>query len=63
MKDLNEIEYRPTGDLVQKFCDGRLRYLGRTDSQIKRQGKRINLGQIEQVNICANFLGLTCPLQ
>ena len=56
VKDINEIKYRPTGDLVQKFSDGRLLYLGRTDNQIKRQGKRINLSQIEQVDIFTDFV-------
>ncbi|MEU7905178.1 amino acid adenylation domain-containing protein [Actinoplanes sp. NPDC049118] len=37
-----------TGDLVT-FRDGRLRYLGRTDHQVKVRGFRIELGEIEAV--------------
>lgn len=36
-----------TGDLAERNAQGELRYLGRTDSQIKHMGYRIELGEIE----------------
>ncbi|HEX6568335.1 MAG TPA: amino acid adenylation domain-containing protein [Acidimicrobiales bacterium] len=41
-----EPAYR-TGDLVREEADGTLTFLGRRDNQIKRQGYRIELGDIE----------------
>ncbi|MFW0784034.1 amino acid adenylation domain-containing protein [Gordonia sp. CPCC 206044] len=36
-----------TGDLVRCRSDGELEYLGRSDSQIKVRGQRVELGEIE----------------
>ncbi|KAF0848509.1 amino acid adenylation domain-containing protein [Nocardia caishijiensis] len=36
-----------TGDLVKLNADGELEYIGRTDSQVKLRGQRIELGDIE----------------
>ncbi|MFI5987511.1 amino acid adenylation domain-containing protein [Streptomyces sp. NPDC051555] len=36
-----------TGDLVRRNTDGSLRYIGRTDFQVKVRGFRIELGEIE----------------
>jgi len=36
-----------TGDLVKRLGDGRIQYIGRTDSQVKVRGFRIELGEIE----------------
>jgi acyl-coenzyme A synthetase/AMP-(fatty) acid ligase len=36
-----------TGDLVQRFPDGDLRYFGRRDHQVKTRGYRVELGEIE----------------
>ncbi|MGV9672577.1 amino acid adenylation domain-containing protein [Gordonia sp. NPDC003504] len=36
-----------TGDLVRRRADGALEYLGRSDSQIKVRGQRVELGEIE----------------
>ncbi|WP_435173467.1 amino acid adenylation domain-containing protein [Gordonia hongkongensis] len=36
-----------TGDLVRQNAAGELEYLGRTDSQVKIRGQRVELGEIE----------------
>ena len=36
-----------TGDLVQYMVDGRIRYVGRKDRQVKLHGQRIELGEVE----------------
>ncbi|WHU48367.1 amino acid adenylation domain-containing protein [Gordonia sp. L191] len=38
-----------TGDLVRRRTDGALEYLGRSDSQVKIRGQRVELGEIETV--------------
>ncbi len=38
-----------TGDLVRRRPDGSLEYLGRSDSQVKIRGQRVELGEIEAV--------------
>lgn len=50
----NQKEYYRTGDLVFKDEHGCLFYLGRTDDQIKIQGYRVELGEIE--NACSRIL-------
>ena len=57
---------RKTGDRVIRDNDGRLWYQGRTDHQIKRWGKRVNLEQIELVRkdkrvTFSQFLWLSIP--
>lgn len=46
--DLGARMYR-TGDRVVRQPDGTIRYLGRTDDQIKIRGHRVELGEIEAV--------------
>jgi amino acid adenylation domain-containing protein len=38
-----------TGDLVKRLPDGSLKYLGRTDSQVKIRGCRVEIGEVEAV--------------
>ncbi len=38
-----------TGDLVVSDADGCLRYLGRSDRQVKVQGQRVEIGEVEAV--------------
>ncbi len=38
-----------TGDAAMRLPDGRLKFLGRKDRQVKISGQRIELGEIEQV--------------
>ena len=46
---------RNTGDLVREE-DGSLYFVGREDEQIKRQGKRVNPIELENVNIDTSFV-------
>lgn len=46
--DLSEKLYK-TGDLARYLFDGTIEYLGRSDSQIKLRGVRMELGEIESV--------------
>ena len=39
--------YYKTGDIVQKDKEGHIYYLGRTDDQVKIEGHRMNLIEIE----------------
>ncbi|XP_063415169.1 beta-alanine-activating enzyme-like isoform X2 [Mytilus trossulus] len=52
---------RPTGDLVNINGQGQIIYIGRTDNQIKRHGKRIDLKEIEQV-VCRLKRIKTCKI-
>ena len=36
-----------TGDLVRRNCDGTFDYIGRSDTQVKLNGQRVELGEIE----------------
>ncbi|MCG7542547.1 non-ribosomal peptide synthetase [Pseudoalteromonas sp. OF7H-1] len=45
-----------TGDLVKVLDDNRIKFLGRTDSQIKYRGYRISLGEIE--GVLKDFTGI-----
>jgi amino acid adenylation domain-containing protein/non-ribosomal peptide synthase protein (TIGR01720 family) len=38
-----------TGDMVRRYPDGRIEYVGRADFQVKIRGYRIELGEIETV--------------
>ena len=41
--------FRNSGDLVERDGCGGIVYRGRRDEQIKRNGKRVNLQELEQV--------------
>ncbi|WP_372422440.1 amino acid adenylation domain-containing protein [Salinarimonas chemoclinalis] len=47
-----------TGDIVRKDADGMLRYVGRADSQVKIDGYRVELAEVESVlNDCRGVTG------
>ena len=48
-----------TGDLARRYSDGRLMFAGRNDRQIKRNGVRIDLNEIEKIGVS---IGLAKPL-
>lgn len=52
---LNNIAYN-TGDLVRWSKEGELKYIGRSDQQIKIRGFRVELGEIETVT--SSFTGI-----
>ncbi|XP_018798940.1 PREDICTED: acyl-CoA synthetase family member 4 homolog isoform X1 [Bactrocera latifrons] len=54
----NKMFYRNTGDLVFRDQYGRIFYLGRTDSIIKRMGVQLNLESLQQR--IQNILGNNC---
>lgn len=55
--DKKNIKTYKTGDLVRCLDDGNLEYLGRNDNQIKVNGYRIELSEIE--NILSNYPEIT----
>jgi len=54
-----EMIYR-TGDIAYWNEYGEIMYVGRTDSQIKHNGYRIDLGEIENAVLCTGFIKTTC---
>ncbi len=53
-----------TGDLVQQWAGGALAYLGRSDSQVKIRGHRVELSAIEaQLCDCEGVIAAACALQ
>ena len=45
----NKVRYFKTGDFVKKYDDGNIEYIGRKDNQLKINGQRINLSEIDYV--------------
>lgn len=45
----NVHKFRDSGDLVRIDRDGRIIFIGRKDRQVKRNGCRLHLGEIEKV--------------
>lgn len=43
------VVFRNSGDVVERDSCGQIMYHGRQDEQIKRNGKRLNLRELEQV--------------
>lgn len=54
--DTTKVSYK-TGDIVRQLEDGNLAYIGRADSQIKLNGHRIELTEIE--SLCLQIPGVT----
>ncbi|MEZ5963148.1 MAG: amino acid adenylation domain-containing protein [Planctomycetota bacterium] len=53
-----------TGDLVRRDDAGRLFFLGRTDSQVKVRGHRVELGAVEAALVhCSGVREAACTLQ
>ena len=53
-----------TGDLVERRASGALAYLGRSDSQVKIRGHRVELSAIEaQLCACDGVVAAACALQ
>ena len=53
-----------TGDLVEQRAEGGLAYLGRSDSQVKIRGHRVELSAIEaQLCDCEGVIAAACALQ
>ncbi|WP_187355379.1 non-ribosomal peptide synthetase [Paenibacillus tengchongensis] len=48
-----------TGDLVRELADGTLEFLGRSDHQVKINGMRIELSEIEHVILTTEMVGET----
>jgi acyl-CoA synthetase (AMP-forming)/AMP-acid ligase II len=51
--DSTTLVMRNTGDIVRKDNSGHLYFVGRKDSQVKRNGQRIDLEEINMV--CASY--------
>lgn len=53
-----------TGDLAERLPSGALAYLGRSDSQVKIRGHRVELAAIESsLSSCAGVVAAACRLQ
>lgn len=48
-KNDNVPKFRDSGDFVRIDSEGRIIYIGRKDRQVKRNGCRLHLGEIEKV--------------
>ncbi|MFJ1608832.1 amino acid adenylation domain-containing protein [Streptomyces sp. NPDC088253] len=55
------VHYR-SGDVVAAGGDGLLRYVGRTDDQVKVRGFRIELGEVEQALVAVPGVATACAL-
>lgn len=51
----NVLKFRDSGDFVRIDSEGRIIFIGRKDRQVKRNGCRLHLGEIEKVISIGNL--------
>ncbi|TKR83073.1 hypothetical protein L596_016725 [Steinernema carpocapsae] len=52
----NRQKFLPTGDLVKRLPTGQIYFVGRTDSQVKIRGQRVDLSEVEETLLSHNHV-------
>jgi len=60
--DGNGIRWFMTGDWAERQADGRLRFAGRRDAQVKVRGNRVDLSQLDHVAAAVSDVLAVCSL-